>query len=174
MTFIDTLRFAVLENRLHKLTLSKIRDKNADLRNAYIRMIWLQEETQWQITYRYTTKDQTKNYQQSEIVDIVEGLLKTSFYNADLFFEDEKFTLLQSKKGKQTIRHSKEQNQISIEQNDRSKERLIPESAPFLQALGLSSSNGKIYAHAQDKYKQINKYIEIIESVLRFETLRIP
>jgi SAM-dependent methyltransferase len=46
--------------------------------------------------------------------------------------------------------------------HNREKSYLVPEDAAFLKVLGISSALGKVYAHSQKKYRQINRFIEIL------------
>lgn len=151
---------------LIKATLSKPRLKSADLRNIYIKAITLQGQTAYQFTYRYRTKDQTHNYDAQAAVDLVEELLREAFYNADFQATDKEYSLLQSKKGKATWRSKARTSTSNAAQHDRQKNRLIPADRPYLQALGLVSSQGKVYQPAQRKYKQINRYIELLTHLL--------
>ena len=165
--FLIQLQLALDNDELFKLTLSKPRSKRSQLRNIFIRPIMLSDEIVWNATLRYQTNDQTKNYTSAELVTSLESFLKDSFFYADLFFIDKKVTLLQSKKGNSKILTSKENHTIEIEEHDHIKWRFIPESTPYLHNLGISSSNGKVYGHAQDKFKQINKFIELLSNLIK-------
>ena len=44
---------------------------------------------------------------------------------------------------------------------------MIPEKTTWLQDLGLAGKDGKIFDKSQDKYRQINKFIEIIDHLLK-------
>jgi SAM-dependent methyltransferase len=46
--------------------------------------------------------------------------------------------------------------------HNREKAYLVSEDTAFLKVLGISSSLGKVYAHSQKKYRQINRFIEIL------------
>ncbi|MBK9337914.1 MAG: SAM-dependent methyltransferase [Lewinellaceae bacterium] len=48
---------------------------------------------------------------------------------------------------------------------------MLDPAAPWLHALGITSKQGQVLPTAQDKWKQINKYLEIIESLLRTHPL---
>lgn len=55
--------------------------------------------------------------------------------------------------------------------HDREKQRLLDPAAPWLHALGITNKQGVVLPTAQDKWKQINKYLEIIGSLLRTHSL---
>ncbi|MEM9546540.1 MAG: SAM-dependent methyltransferase [Bacteroidota bacterium] len=168
--FLSQLQNAIDNNELFKLTLSKPRSKRSQLRNIFIRPILLSDEIVWNATLRYQTNDQTKNYSSIELVASMTSFLKESFFYADLFFSDKKITLLQSKKGNTKVLLSKENHEIEVEAHDHIKRRFIPENTPYLHNLGISSSKGKVYGHAQDKFKQINKFVELVSNLIKDDT----
>jgi SAM-dependent methyltransferase len=51
-------------------------------------------------------------------------------------------------------------------EHNRKKEALIPESADFLIRLGVSSQDGCVLKGKYDKYRQINKYLELTEGFI--------
>lgn len=167
--FITYISNSVVDDKLFKITFSKPRTKHDELRNVYLRPVQIGDQLVYQSLLRSKTNDQTKNYNTSQVVDLAKELLSNRFFNADLHLENQKITILQSKKGKVTILTKSEKTDIAVGNNDHQKTRLISESRPYLQDLGLASSNGKIYAHSQDKYKQINKYVELISGLIKKE-----
>jgi len=168
--FLNYINASIDNEELFKLTFSKPRSKDSQLRNVFIRPINLGEEILWNATFRYQTNDKTQNFNNTALVDTVETFLQESFYNADLFLTDKKITLLQSQKGKSKVLISKENHVIELGSHNHQKQRLIPASTPYLTDLGLSSTNGKVYGHAQDKFKQINKFVELISNLIKDDT----
>lgn len=168
--FISHITSALTKGQLFKLTLAKPRNKQSELRNIIFRPVEINGELVWNATYRRKTNDQVKNHDDESLVKEITTNLENEFFNADLYFSDQKISLLQSKKGHSKILIKKELHDVQIEHHNHKKQRLISESAAYLSDLGLSSKNGKIYAHAQDKYRQINKYIEIIAALIKDDT----
>ena len=63
-----------------------------------------------------------------------------------------------------------------IETNNREKSRILSGSEPFLKLLGVSDENGRIFDKKQSKFKQINRFLEIIrdcEDKLPRDSIRI-
>lgn len=168
--FLFYINNALGNEELFKLTFSKPRRKGSPLRNIFIRPIRLGEEVVWNATFRYLTNDKTQNFKNTELLSSIESFLQESFFNADLFLPDRKITLLQSKKGKIKVIVNKEIHTVELESHNHQKQRLILESTPYLTDLGLSSTKGKVYGHAQDKYKQINKFVELISNLIKGDT----
>lgn len=151
-----------------KITFSKKRHQNKVINNAYLKPAIIKNKLQFSVTYRYQRRDEVKNYEDIQLQELLDDLLGNKFYNAVIFTENEETTLLQSKKGKATVIVKGTTTQVKIDtSHDNIKFRYISERAPWLQDLGLASKDGKIYDKAQDKYKQINKYVEIIDNLLK-------
>ena len=79
-------------------------------------------------------------------------------------------TVLVSKKGKVTIQKKKQAGcckEVDLSHN-RTKKYIIEEgtTVPFLQDLGVMTSDGKIVRTKFDKFRQINRFLEFIEDIL--------
>lgn len=147
-----------------KITFSKPKHQNKDVINVYLKTAMIKNELQYSLTHRYRTRDEVKNYTASQIMEVIDTMLDSWFDNAVLFTASKEITLLQSKKGKATIIRKKAGNAVTLDTNhDHQKVRMVPEKTPWLQALGLAGQDGKVFDKSQDKYRQINKYVEIID-----------
>ena len=63
-----------------------------------------------------------------------------------------------------------------LEENNRKKNRILSGSEPFLRLLGVADENGRVYDKKQSKFKQINRFLEIIrdcEDKLPSDSIRI-
>ena len=102
------------------------------------------------------------------MLGVLREMVPDRFLNAVLFTVDEDITLLVSSKGKATLQTKKVQE--CREQNlehDKQKVRLINPANPWWYQLGLTTREGKITADMQHKFKQIYKYAEIVESLIK-------
>ena len=166
--FFEKLDSAVKNNSFVKMTLSKPVSKNNDLRNIYIKPILLKDNKMYQFTYRYERRDETKNFDASQTMEQIKNLVPEVFQNVSLFTLTEDITLLVSKKGKPTLMCKKisENREVDLS-HDHEKQRLIDPSNPCWHLLGLTTRDGKITADMQHKFKQICKYVEIVDGVMR-------
>ena len=166
--FISCVSEATEQSTLVKMTLSKPVQKHDELRNIYVKPVLIKEKRLFAFTYRYERRDEVKNYDAEQMVDILKEMLPARFLNAVLFTVSEDVTLLVSSKGKATIQTKKVQE--CREQNlehDKQKARLINPANPWWYQLGLTTREGKITADMQHKFKQIYKYAEIVESLIK-------
>jgi SAM-dependent methyltransferase len=54
---------------------------------------------------------------------------------------------------------------IDAQTNDRQKQRILSGSEPFLQRLDVSDKNGRVYDKKQSKFRQINRFLELLRDV---------
>ena len=139
-----------------------------DIRNVYVKPIILRNEKMYSFTYRYERRDETKNYDARQSLEVITNLISEIFLNASLFTLTEDVTLLISKKGKATVmtKAVKEQREQNVE-HDKVKNRLINPENPWWFKLGLTTREGKVTADMQHKFKQICKYVEIVDGVMK-------
>ena len=57
-------------------------------------------------------------------------------------------------------------NTSSDTSHDRQPDRSVPEDAPFLVALGLTDRNGRIKPSSRDKYLQVVRFVDILDTTL--------
>ena len=170
--FINKLQASLNDGSFVKLTLSKPRAKSqeprANLNNVYVKPIILKNEKMFSFTYRYERRDETKNYDAEQTLEVINQLVPNVFLNASLFTLTEDTTLLISKKGKATVmtKAVKEQREQNV-QHDKVKNRLINTDNPWWFKLGLTTREGKVTADMQHKFKQICKYVEIVDGVMK-------
>ena len=170
--FINKLQASLNDGSFVKLTLSKPRAKSqeprANLCNIYVKPIILKNEKMFSFTYRYERRDETKNYDAEQTLEVINQLVPNVFLNASLFTLTEDVTLLISKKGKATVMSKavKEQREQNV-QHDKVKNRLINTDNPWWFKLGLTTREGKVTADMQHKFKQICKYVEIVDGVMK-------
>jgi hypothetical protein len=166
--YLGLVSEAVVQSTLVKMTLSKPVLKHDELRNIYIKPVLIKEKRLFAFTYHYERRDEVKNYDAAQMLDILKEMIPNNFLNAVLFTVDEDVTLLVSTKGKATLQIKKVQE--TREQNlehDRQKNRLLNPANPWWYQLGLTTREGKITADMQHKFKQIYKYTEIVESLIK-------
>ena len=159
---------AAEQSILVKMTLSKPADKHDELRNVYVKTVLIKERRLFAFTYHYERRDETKNYDATQMLEVLKALIPSRFLNAVLFTVSEDVTLLVYSKGKATIQTKKVQE--CREQNlehDKQKNRLVNPANPWWYQLGLTTREGKITADMQHKFKQIYKYAEIVENLIK-------
>ncbi len=166
------IKESIERNDFVKITLSKPLSKRNELVNVYIRYIQLQNEAHLSFTYRNKTNDQVKNYKIEEVNEILEDLLLNTFRLATLFTLKEDVQVFVSKKKVVTFntKHPSFTNKPPEVHNQPKQHKVV--NNEYLKHLGISDANGNIVPKMADKYRQINKYLEIIDGLV--STLKLP
>lgn len=122
-----------------------------------------------QMEYRCTEgRVRQKNLSPDAFLEAVQEMLDT-FARADLNDGGGSASLLRSKKGKITlIIHGSIGSgaKQSLTGNDRKKQYILDGSEPFLIYLGVSNAQGRVHDKKQAKFRQINRFLEIVQGIL--------
>lgn len=166
--FLEFVRTAVDNGRLHHIKLFEKRDKRSDLRQMLIKPVELKAGFHLSFTYRHETKDITKNYVPAEAIVHLTQALRDDFKQAEAKTQDGDWhIILQSSKKAKLKKSAPTKAAAPKKTHDHQKKRLISaDDNPYLQALGVVTIEGKVKKDKHDKFRQINKYIEIAGDVL--------
>jgi hypothetical protein len=162
--FIFALETSLADNSFVKLSLGHYKGPDNSLKNIYVRKILVKREEKLSFTYRHKTNDIVKNYDISEALEKITAELKKNFHAATLFttqfdlqFEHNK---LKKNPPSQTttpnLAHNREKNRV-----------VATEGKSWLHALGITDDKGNVLKTAQDKYRQIDKYVEILSGLIK-------
>ncbi|WP_138475200.1 class I SAM-dependent methyltransferase [Dyadobacter bucti] len=167
--FISEFRTSLDNNTFAKLSLGNYQGKEENLKNIYVKKTLIKKEEKLSFTYRYKTRDIVKNYTFEEAVQLVDVFLQGDFFIATLFalsFELQ-FEILKNNKitlKKKTV----ELKGIPAPEHDKAKKRLIQSGdKAYLTELNITDQQGNVYKNAQDKYRQINHYVELLSPLLK-------
>ncbi len=167
--FAANLTLSVSVQNLVKLSLGNYKGEEADLKNIYVKLVEIKGNMMLAFNYRYKTRDIFKNYSPTDGLELVFSYLNSGFSIATLFTVEEEVILEQNAKGEFKLRSKKIASIKAISLNhDKEKKRLISAKGNvYLHELGLTDDQGIVFQKAQDKYKQINQYIEILSPLIK-------
>jgi len=165
--FFDKLDKSYAADTFVKITLSKPAYKSDGLHNIYVRLVTIKGERVFSFTYHYQTNDQVKNYSLAEAKAVFSEVLNQKFKVGILFTLSEDFTIQFSKKGKVSTRSTYPSfKNKPPETHDKPKQRRA-ELGKYLNLLGITDQKGVVIPKMADKFKQINKYLEIVENLMK-------
>lgn len=167
--FFGHLLNSLENNEFIKITVSDKRDKANELKNVSAKVVSLQSGTKLSFVYRYQTKDITKNYDFTEAVTLLKEILEKDFYRADLFTLTNDWHVIMNKKTNDCSLSQKPPSitEIPLYSHDKIKIRSVTlENNIYLHELGITTADWKVKKDMNDKYRQINKYIEIIDGII--------
>lgn len=161
--FLTILKELTCSKSLSKLSLSKTYKTEKDLKNIHVHLVQIKGENKLSFTYRYKTQDQVKNYSIDEGVNLVNKLLGESFLQALLVGANSEYQLLMNKKGKAKLLKHKNSSAVEPLNHNKKKNYLISNiDNIYLQKLGVCDSKGRVKDKQQDKFRQINRYVELL------------
>ena len=171
--FIDELRKSLKEETFVKMTLGNYQGADEHLGKLLIRLIKTKKGTRLFFLYRYDTRDTVKNHSFNEGVEIVADYLGKDFFSGHLFTTKNDFQLEIGKKGKARLNTAKPTfRSAPAAAHDRKKERLVDPKSFYLHALGITGANGEVRDKQQDKWRQINKFVEILADLFENSALK--
>ena len=163
--FISKIRAIDLGSSAMKIQMSKKMTKSSDLRSVSARRVLIKGKPLVSVVYRHDTRDVTKNYTHIDFVVLCSEWMESQFLNATLTLDAVEHKFLSNKKNA-SVKSTQTRDALAVcDLHDRQKSRLIPEDTPFLRSLGISSDGGKVYRASQGKYRQINKFVEILDGL---------
>lgn len=164
---IETLLADILEkNELIFASLSSPR-KECNISKANIRPILIKGKISYQITEQRQQKAVHQNVQDADCLIWFKRHLQ-EFKQIFLYTPSADYHVLVGKKGNFTLLKKAPTKALPDLLHNRPKEYLLPEGVPvpFLVKLGVMNSEGKVYAAKRDKFRQINRFLEMVDDVL--------
>jgi SAM-dependent methyltransferase len=171
-TFASLLDNAIAQGTFAKLVLAKPGAAAGDLVRVTVRPVTLKGATQLSFVHTHPTRDITKNLDPAEGVQRVRALMDGAFGHAHLFTATEEIQLLVSKKGKRTLLRGKASHSATPAAHDREKHRFLDLDRAFLAELGVTDAQHRLVPAMARKWKQINKFIEVLDHALAETTLK--
>jgi hypothetical protein len=168
--FIGLLRAAAGDGTLVKLTLGKPRADAAEpsLKNLFVRPVALKSGPHLSLVWRHPTRDITKNFPPAKALAQLEPLIGTTFLDAHLFTPALTAQLETGADNRSRLR-VKTLSDAPVpanEAHDHAKSHSIPADAPWLRALGVTDASGRPRTGMADKFRQIEKFAELLTHLL--------
>lgn len=166
--FFIKLQIAIDKKELIKLQLTGKRNQTSDMKKVIITAVELKKGYFLNFVYRHNTKDITKNFEMAEGIGLIEKHMEADFVNAEIITLSEVLNLIILPNGKALLKTTDSAIQKPVTfMHDRVKERLVQTSDNiYLRELGITNANWEVRREMSDKYKQINKYIELLAPYL--------
>lgn len=167
--FINAFEQSISNNSFIKLSLGNYKGSEENLKNIYVRRVLIKKEEKFSFTYRYKTRDIVKNYSLDETRTLFETLIAKDFHVGTLFTEAEELQFEILKNNKITLKKKvTDTKEVPLPEHDHSKSRLISsENKSYLHELNITDKDGNVFKKAQDKFRQINHYIEILSALIK-------
>jgi SAM-dependent methyltransferase len=167
-TCLSSIENSLKEASFVKISLGNYKGNEPNLKNIYIKRVLIKQEQKLCFTYRYQTKDITKNYSFAEAIALIESLVAENGFRMLNLFTTQIDETLEFLNGKWHFKQKPASIKTQVDLgHDKAKNRKIEaKGKAYLQELKITDVEGNVFKHAQDKYKQINHYVEILSSLL--------
>src|ERR671933_1239410 len=160
----------VLEEGLARAVLSKPR-RESPYSRVTVRPVLVDEQLRYQFEYRQGEKATHANLLPLEAETELAGLIDRDFRQALLQTPVHDYQVLD---GQKVLRRPPTAKPAGLGHNRR-KRRLLEEGypVPFLVELGVMTPDGKVRAQRYDKFRQVNRFLELVDEVVPNRPLRI-
>ncbi len=164
--FLNELAASAKNGSLVKLTLGNYKGADKQLQKINIRLIKTSKGIRLFFLYRHDARDIAKNYSISDGQVLIKKMLGREFFSGHLFTTKNDLHLDIGRKssrlnvGKPTFKTAPPL------EHDRKKEKLIDPHGVYLNALGITNTNGEVGSQQQHKWRQINKYVQILADLV--------
>lgn len=168
---MDTLRGSlnkILSAGARRFILSKPVSKS----ELYIKCTLEQHTGFWQLT-RYTQKQAFhENIPSEDLLQALENTIQDHYLQVNAFSSEREHCILLSKKGtctyRETVMPAESRAAAVREEHNRKKQYILEEGKPIapLVDMGVFTREGKVVRSMYDKFRQINRFLEILEDEL--------
>lgn len=133
------------------------------------RFVMLKREPQLSLTFRYATRDETKNLPVNEAATWLREQLRLHFRSALVCTTQRDWQFVTSPAGAaRLIDHKPSARKTPAPEHDRKRSGWLDDSArDWLQGLGVLDRDSKLRASMADKHRQIDHYLEIVSHLAK-------
>lgn len=167
--FKDQLTESISSNIFVKISMGNYHGNERELKQIHVRKVKVKRMDKLSFTYRYKTRDIIKNLHIEDGVTLISHFISNDFRIATLFTTDNEIILEHGKNHQISLRNQKLGKALKPnESHNKEKKRLIqPSGKHYLVELKVTDNEGNVFKNAQDKYRQINQYVEILSSLIK-------
>ena len=161
------LQDSIFGGALVRMIFSGKRKKSAACSKVILRPLKFAGKQGFQAEYTFEKKVTHENLFEEEAAALALRLVIEEFKQVNIFTLSEDIQVLAAKPEKPRITTKPATKGMPSLEHNREKKRLIPEGTPcdFLVRLGVMAQDGKVIPKHYSKYRQINRYLEIVEDV---------
>ncbi len=171
LAWLQALETSLADGGFTRLTLGHYTGREDGLKGIQARRVLIQGAPRLSFTYRYPTRDIVKNADTAESIRWITRALADGFQTGTLCTSGFDLVYERQANGRETLRRTAATHPIAEPvAHDHLKKRLIAAAGkPYLQALGITGPDGAVLKRAQDKYRQINRYVELLAPMITAE-----
>ena len=171
--FLDAFAASLSGGTFVKMTLGNYKGSEEHLQKILVRLVKTKKGMRLFFLYRGDTRDTAKNFDFDTGVALIAEALDGQFFSGHLFTTANDFQLDIGKRGKSRQNVSKPTFPTAqVLEHDREKRLQVDVGSFYLKALGITDDTGRVRDRQQDKWRQINKFVEVLASLVDKSELR--
>ena len=168
---IELMEDVINDDTIIKAVFSGIRNKSEKTFNKVtIKKVIIKNEEKHQFEYFYDKNVEHKNLDNNSTKKEMCRLMQTYFKQAVINTVKADYQILVSKKGVAKIHKKAATRKFEKPTHNKKKKYILNEGelTPFLIELGIMTEQGKIVNSKYDKFKQINRYLELVSDCIPY------
>lgn len=165
--FVASVASSLKDGSFVRLTMGCWRGSEVGLQKISARVVEIKGARLFSMTASRKTRDTITNIALEDAPETVRNWLRSGFKAARLFTLTSDVQIDWNKTtGFQLTRSNPSSDGKVHAGHDRVKRRLVPSTSPFLSVLGITGGDGRIIPSMSHKWKQINKFVEILDHAI--------
>jgi len=173
---LQLVRAAILSDGLKEATFQGAQRSAAlPWQRVTLRPVLLKGERYLQFATFDGVQERSRNYRAEQAAAQLEELLAAPVKSISVLTATGTLRVQFSKKGRAILHRDQREGRPSIPldlAHDRAKPLLLSADAPFLAAIGVTTTDGRVRADQQRKFRQINEFLRLVEETGELERLK--
>jgi hypothetical protein len=166
---IDELYYKIIDQDIIWWILSNPRLKTQPIKKAVIRPVLINNQMMYQIETFTEKQAFHENVTSDGLLHSVQKIMvESSFKQLDIFTKKHDYHGLVNKRGEIMVKTAPPTKQVATMAHNQKKQYILEAGTPipFLIALGVMTSSGKVVDKKYNKFKQINRFVEMIDDII--------
>ena len=158
----------ICDESVISVLLSAPKSKGSEVVRVTIRTLLIKDVLHYQVTDHYIDKVTHKNLKKEALQSFLYEALTSQFKQAVICSEKNDYHILIGKKDKMSVVKKAASKLGGSLLHNQKKNYLLEEGSPipFLVEIGLMNSVGRVQADKRNKFKQMNRFLEIVRDIL--------
>lgn len=157
-------------DKMDESDIKKIVVSNGSQEAAYKKICFLRKMSGYQVENYTKTQVFHEHKEHASVKDICEEYIGNGYRQIDIFTSSMQYSIKTTKKGKLLFHKSMLSAPVSVEEGHNRKKNYLLEEGNMIEPLvdmGIFTKEGNVVRTMYDKFKQINRFLEIIDDAVR-------
>ncbi|MBQ0079897.1 MAG: SAM-dependent methyltransferase [Eubacterium sp.] len=161
---------ALQSGQMNRMVFASKRRKSIEYKRVTLRPVSIKGELMYQAEYQFDKKVTHENIPFFEAIDFAMDRVENDFKQINIMTETEDIQVLASKPANPKVVRQKlaQRREAANLSHNRKKRYIIEDGKPcdFLIKLGVMGEDGKVFDKHYSKFRQINRFLEIVDNAL--------